>query len=181
MHSSSSSSSAEETYHEDPNNAIDTSPSLSFACRRFNDTIKRMQTSCFIAIDEARELHDTHDHRELLRGDRKQQLSHFLCRVISNITTRYNCPIWTIFSSTISSLTDFAGPKRIRMCQVFIRCTTYLKNVRTESSTWVIDSGVELFRPFTRLNAHVMAKNVDEILPADVWKVGTAVGFGRPL
>lgn len=124
VHSSPSLSSAEEPQYKNPEEAIDASPSLASACERFSKTLEKMRISCFIAIDEARELHETRDHRELLKGDKNEQLSHFLCRVISNLSRSVDCPIWTIFLSTISSLTDFSGSKRMRMCQDFTRYTT---------------------------------------------------------
>ncbi|KAH8117060.1 hypothetical protein DFH11DRAFT_1148974 [Phellopilus nigrolimitatus] len=93
--------------------------------------------------------------------------SHILCRVISTFSHHIESPVWCIFVSTNSRTGDFSELARTR--------GTY------HSSDRIRLGGELLFRPFTELGLHQLAKPLKDIDLGQVWKYENLVGFGRPL
>ncbi|KAH8117055.1 hypothetical protein DFH11DRAFT_1741889 [Phellopilus nigrolimitatus] len=89
--------------------------------------------------------------------------SHILCRIISTFSHHHPTPIWCTFISTNSRTGDFSG------------------FARTQTSDRIRLGGELLFRPFTELGLHQLAKPLKDIDLGRVWKYENLVGFGRPL
>ena len=135
---------------------------------------RRNHPRVVIAFDEAHNLSQT--------SPGGINLFHILCRTISWFTD-VDQPIWVVFASTNSRITDVSAPAESRTSSSLVSELRSANHSPVDPSARISEGGRLLFPPYTFVGWDQFAPSYEDLKkdPGTIYTTDNLLGFGRPL